>query len=129
MSTATAILAAMDTYDTFRWASELFEQRDYYRAADVLQHLLEQHDGADTLEVRELLARSLYHSAQVGRAAEAAEEIVRRDPSNAYAALLLSRSLERASRTEEAASARRLAAALGAPGMGAPGLATTGTAA
>ena len=114
-------LERIDTYEAYRWARDLFEQRDYYTAARVFQRLVDDHgrdadaDGGDGLgEVRELLARSYYHSAQVGRAAEVARDLLDRDPGHAYAALLLTRSLERSSRPDEAASARRIAGALGA---------------
>jgi Flp pilus assembly protein TadD len=109
------MLALMSPYDAYRLAEDLFEQRDHYRAAEVLRHLVDTHpDERDLSAARELLARAYYHSAQVGRAAETAREILAREPDNAYAALLLTRSLERASRREEAASARRLSDALGA---------------
>jgi Flp pilus assembly protein TadD len=116
VSTLTAMLERLDTYDAYRWAVDLFEHRDYYRAAEVLQHVVDADPGASGLgEVRELLARSYYHSAQTGRAAEAARDLLAHEPTNAYAALLLARSLERRSRRDEADSARRLAVALGAP--------------
>lgn len=116
MSTTSSMLDRMTTYDAYRWALEFFELKDYYRAAEVLQHVVDADPAAPGLgEVRELLARSYYHSAQVGRAAEAARELLLHEPTNAYAALLLARSLERGSRREEADRARRLAVALGAP--------------
>jgi Flp pilus assembly protein TadD len=120
MSTMTALLDRMDAYDALRWAQDLFEQRDYYRAAEALQHVLDDALAADAAagglgEVRELLARSYYHSAQLGRAAEVARDLLEHEPTNAYAALLLARSLERRSRLDEADAARRLAEALGAP--------------
>lgn len=110
------MLEPLETYDAYRWAVDLFEHRDYYRAAEILQHLVDNDPHATGLTaVRELLARAYYHSAQVGRAAEAARELLHHEPTNAYAALLLARSLERASHHEAADSARRLAVALGAP--------------
>lgn len=108
-------LERLGPYDTWRWAVDLFERRDHYTAARVLQHLVDTHPSdAELGEARELLARSYFHSAQLGRAADAARDLLEREPTNAYAALLLARSLERASRHEEAAAARRLADALGA---------------
>jgi len=83
----------------------------------VLRHLVDTHPHpAELGEARELLARSYYHSAQLGRAVEAAREALEHDPTNAYAALLLARALERSSRLGEADGARRMAppAALGA---------------
>ena len=122
MSTLTNTLARLSTYDAYRWARELFDRRDYYTAARVLRHLVDTHQedaglGSGLGEVRELLARAYYHSAQIVPAAEAARELLDHEPTNAYAALLLARSLER--RSEDASAARRLASALGAPGTAA----------
>ena len=110
-----AMLERLDAYDAWRWAVDLFDHRDYYAAATVLQHLVDSHPHESELgEARELLARSYYHSAQLDRAVAAARDLLRRDPANAYASLLLTRALERASRTDEAAAARRVSDALGA---------------
>ena len=108
-------LPSRDAYDAYRWAEDLFEHRDYYAAAKVLRRLVDEHphDG-DLTSARELLARSYYHSAQLERAVETARELLAAQPDDAYAALLLARSLERLSRHDEATAARRLADALGA---------------
>lgn len=112
----TSMLERMSTYDAYRWAEDFFEQKDYFRAAEVLRHVVDTDEEAARLgDVRELLARAYFHSAQTGRAAEEAQELLELEPTNAYAALLLARSLERSSRHEEADAARRLADALGAP--------------
>jgi hypothetical protein len=109
-----SMLARMTPYDAWTWAVDLFERRDYYGAARILQHLVDTHPvEADLGAARELLARSYYQSAQTGRAAEAARDLLARDPAHGYAALLLTRALERSSRGEEAAAARRVADALG----------------
>lgn len=114
MSRTTALLAGMDSHETYRWAADLFDHRDYYTAAEVLQHLVDTHEhDADLGAARELLARAYYHSAQLDRAADAARDLLARDPAHGYAALLLARALERASRKDEATSARRYAEALG----------------
>jgi cytochrome c-type biogenesis protein CcmH/NrfG len=111
----TPMLDRLSAYDAYRWAVDLFEERDYYAAAEVLQHLVDTHPHESELgAARELLARSYFHSAQAGRAAETARDLLDRDPSNAYAALLLTRSLQRSARPEEAAAAQRVADALGA---------------
>jgi Flp pilus assembly protein TadD len=113
-------LRTMAPYDAFRWAEDLFEHRDYYTAATVLQHLVDTHpDERDLMSARELLARSYFHSAQSGRAAEVARDLLDRDPGNAYAALLLARSLQRSAggdpaRRDEARAVRRLADAMSA---------------
>ncbi|HWJ08143.1 MAG TPA: hypothetical protein VNS46_02125 [Nocardioides sp.] len=111
-------LRTLAPYDAFRWAEDLFEHRDYYTAATVLQHLVDTHpDERDLGGARELLARSYFHSAQSRRAAEVARDLLDRDPGNAYAALLLARSLQRsaggdAARRDEARGVRRLADAM-----------------
>jgi len=109
------MLERLEAYDAWRWAVDLFDHRDYYAAATVLQHLVDTHPhDAGLGEARELLARSYFHSAQLDRAASTARDLLERDPSDGYAALLLTRALERSSRREEAAAARRVAAGLGA---------------
>ena len=111
-----AMLDRMSAYDTFRWAVELFERREYYGAARVLQHLVDTHPHDRELgAARELLARSYFHSAQVDRAAAVARDVLERDPVDGYAALLLTRALERSSRRDEAAATRRVADAWGMP--------------
>ncbi len=109
----TPMLHRMSAYDAWRWGVDLFDHRDYYTAATVLQHLVDTHPHqADLGEARELLARSYYHAALLDRAVVAARDLLDRDPSHAYAALLLTRALERSSRHDEAAAARRLSDAL-----------------
>lgn len=116
MSTVSSMLERMSTYDAYRWAEDLFGEKDYYRAAEILRHVVDTDEEAARLgEVRELLARAYFHSAQTGRAADEARLLLELEPTNAYAALLLARSLERSSRHREADAARRLADALGAP--------------
>ena len=109
----TPMLDRLSAYDTWRWALDLFDHRDYYAAATVLEHLVDTHPHqAELGEARELLARSYYHAALLDRAVEAARDLLERDPSHGYAALLLTRALERSSRHDEAAAARRLSDAL-----------------
>jgi Flp pilus assembly protein TadD len=62
----------------------------------------------------ELLARSYFGSAQLGRAEEALTRLVELAPTNAWARRALARTLERQSRTAEAAVHHRVADALGA---------------
>jgi hypothetical protein len=112
----------MELYDRFTWARDLFAHRDYRGAARVLEALLAEAEASeDSLthglaDARLLLARAYYHSAQLRRAEEAARAVLAEDPTDAYAALLLARTLERGSRHAEAAGVMSLAAALGAPG-------------
>lgn len=110
----TPMLERLDAYDAWRWAVDLFDHRDYYAAATVLQHLVDTHPHeAELGEARELLARSYFHSAQLDRAVGCARDLLERDPSDGFAALLLARALERSSRREEAAAVRRLSDVLG----------------
>ena len=107
-------------YDRYRWAEDLFDHRDYFAAARVLEALLDEAAerpgdvGHDLAETRLLLARAYYHSAQLGRAETTVRDLLADHPTDAYAALLLARTLERRSRRDEARSAFRVAEALGA---------------
>jgi len=108
------MLERLSPYDAWRWAVDLFDHRDYHAAAQVLQHLVDTHPReAELGEARELLARSYFHAALLGPAVEAARDLLERDPSHAYAALLLARALERSSRHDEATAVRRLSEVLG----------------
>ena len=108
-------------YDRYRWAEDLFAQRDYRGAARVLEALLAEAGarpdevGHGLAEARLLLARAYYHSAQLRRAEATTRELLTDNPTDAYAALLLARTLERGFRHDEARAAFRLAEALGAP--------------
>lgn len=92
-----------------------FDERRYVPAAERLEWILEQPmDHRHGLgDVRELLARSYYHSARLKPAEEAARAILADDPTHAYAALLLGRVLQRQGRADEAKAPLALAAALG----------------
>lgn len=105
-------------YDSWRWAEEQFSQRDYIGAARTLEGIIEHPDADDAylVQVRELLARSYYHSARLAPAENAAREALLADPANGYMALLLSRSLERQGKKEEAAKYRLRAQTLGEEG-------------
>lgn len=69
--------------------------------------------GHGTAEMHLLLARAYFHSAQLGRAATAAREVIDQCPDDAYAHLLLGRSLQRSGRSDEARGPLRLAELLG----------------
>ncbi len=111
------LTAPKSSYEAWRWAEDLFAERDYYGAAKMLEGLLADAGEMEPYlgQVRELLARSYYHSAQVHKAVEASRAALEFEPDNAYLTLLLSRSLERAGQREEADTYRRIADALGAP--------------
>lgn len=105
----------MTDLDRYRTAELLFSQRRYVDAAHELTVLL----GADAPpygvgDAPLLLARAYYHSAQLHRAEAAARGLVERDETDAYAALLLARTLTRLGRPDEARGWRRRAEALGA---------------
>jgi FMN reductase len=89
----------------------LFESRDYIKAAELLADVAG--EVPFQTDLRLLLARAYYHSAQLGKAEAQLRVIVDRDPVEHYAHLLLGRTLERQGRPEEAAPWLRLAAAFG----------------
>lgn len=89
-----------------------FDAKDYATAARMLAPLAGEEPR--NLAVRQLLARAYYHSAQLDRAAGELRALVEQDPADAYAHLMLGRTLERQSRPEEASRHLRLAEAMGA---------------
>lgn len=116
------------------WAQGLFERGDYLAAATALAELVEEleqptggspvpgPEGAGdaepqilhgTTELRLLLARAYFHSAQFGRAETVLIRIVEECPTDAYAHLLLGRTLQRSGRHEDAARPLALAEILG----------------
>lgn len=99
-----------------RWARAhgLFDTGEFDAAAALLAELVATTESAaDTLAVRLLLARAYYHSAQLHHAEAEARAVLDADPANAYAWLLLGRTLERQSRHAEAGGPLRMAAAMG----------------
>lgn len=88
-----------------------FEAKDYAFAAGMLARLAREEPR--NLAVRQLLARAYYHSAQLDRAAHELRTLVEQDPADAYAHLMLGRTLERQSRPREASRHLRLAEAMG----------------
>jgi FMN reductase len=95
----------------FARAHGLFDTKDFHAAATLLAALAT--EVPDDLAVRLLLARAYYHSAQLERAETEARAVLDADPANAYAHLLLGRTLQRMSRHAEATGPLRLAAAMG----------------
>jgi Flp pilus assembly protein TadD len=100
-----------------RWvrAQALFEERAYREAAVLLTELLDAAPDVrhELTDVRLLLARSLYHSAQLNGAIRVATELLEHDPNEPYAHLLVGRSLQRQGRADEAQPHLRLAELLG----------------
>lgn len=104
----------LTAHDRYRTGTLLFEQRRYAEAAVEFETLLGTDAPAYGLgDARLLLARAYYHSAQLGRAERAARDLVERDASDGYAALLLARTLKRQGRGGEAGPWFTRAAALG----------------
>lgn len=100
-----------------RWlrAQELFTERAYREAAVLLTELLADPGEVvhELTDVRLLLARSLFHSAQLDGTVRVATELLEHDPNEPYAHLLLGRALQRQGRREEAQPHLRLAELLG----------------
>jgi Tfp pilus assembly protein PilF len=97
-------------------AHGLFDAREFDAAASILAELSSEvadGTGPDAVAVRLLLARAYYHSAQLRRAEAEVRAVLAADPANAYAHLLLGRTLERLSRHAEARGPLRLAEAMG----------------
>jgi hypothetical protein len=104
----------MTAFEEYERAKLFFDANDYLEAAKILVTVVA---GAPAdLAPRLLLARAYYHSAQLGRAETELRWIVERHPTEAYALLMLGRTLERQSRRDEAQPYLRLATALGAEG-------------
>lgn len=95
-----------------RWerARLFFDAKDYTAAGRTLAGLVD--EVPEQTGPRLLLARSYYHSAQLGRAEAELRKVVERDPVEHYARLMLGRTLERQGRHTEAEPHLRIAAAL-----------------
>jgi predicted Zn-dependent protease len=100
----------MDLLEEYRRAEMFFEAGDPSGAARLLEPIVEAEP--DNASVRQLLARSYFQSAQLGRAEEQLREMIVRDPSDHYAHHVLGRTLERQGRAQEALSHLRIAAAM-----------------
>ncbi|MDR7253184.1 Flp pilus assembly protein TadD [Nocardioides sp. BE266] len=103
------------THDRWVRAQALFDERAYREAAVLLAELLDDPGdvGHELTDVRLLLARSLFHSAQLDGTIRVATELLEHDPNEPYAHLLLGRSLQRKGRRDEAQPHLRLAELLG----------------
>lgn len=100
----------MDVVTTVRTARAYLDAGAPLDALHVLETVAEhlEQDVAGQL----LLARAYYASAQLGRAEQALRRVLAQDPSDSWARVLLGRTLERASRPQEALAQLRLAAAM-----------------
>lgn len=102
-----------EPFDVIANAHEMFDAKKYKEAAALLLTLQDAPEFTSR-SVQELLARSYYHSAQLTKAADTARSLLQGDPTNVDAAVLLTRSLERAGKKDDADAARRVATSLGA---------------
>lgn len=94
----------------FGMAEMHFEGRRYREAVELLEVIIEEVPG--NASVRTLLARAYFHAAMLQRAEQEARELIARSPVDAYAHIILARSLQRQSRHDEALGYLRVAAAL-----------------
>ncbi|OSP35790.1 hypothetical protein B7767_36755 [Streptomyces sp. 13-12-16] len=96
--------------ERLRLAEALLDKGDPLGCLTLLGALMEEHP--EERSVRMLAARAHYHSAQLSRARDGLERLVAENPDDAYARLLLGRTLERRGEGEEAARHLRIAAAM-----------------
>ncbi|KRC87530.1 hypothetical protein ASE25_16035 [Terrabacter sp. Root85] len=107
------------------WAQGLFERGDHVAAATALAELVDEVESSRTAgtaddavlhsvtDLRLMLARAYFQSAQLGRAEATLNEVIEQSPTDPYAHLLLGRTLQRAGRHAEAARPLALAEILG----------------
>jgi Flp pilus assembly protein TadD len=112
MTTSTGPLALR-----LSWARSLADRGDHLAAASALADLVAETRDADVLhdttELRLLLARSYFGSAQLGRAESVLRELVEERPTDGYVHLLLGRTLQRQRRHDDARRHLALAEVLG----------------
>ncbi|WP_028649790.1 tetratricopeptide repeat protein [Nocardiopsis sp. CNT312] len=99
-----------NTYDTFNRARMFMELGDPIYAARTLEPAVEAEPESRSL--LELLGRAYFHSAQLNKAEQTFRRIIELDPVDNWAHIALARTLERQSRSEEAAIYRRMHAAM-----------------
>jgi predicted Zn-dependent protease len=99
-----------DLLEEYRRAVMYFDAGDPIRAAKLLEPIVAAEPGH--ADVRLLLARAYFHSAQLGRAEEQLRVLIERDPADHYARFVLGRTLERLSRPVEALPHLRMASAM-----------------
>jgi predicted Zn-dependent protease len=101
---------SLSVAESYERGQRYFDAHDYISAAEYFADVVDA--VPDDVAARLLLARAYYHSAQLTRAEAALREVIARDPSEAYAYLMLGRVLQRQSRHAEAETPLRLAAAM-----------------
>lgn len=99
------------------WARGLFDRRDFSAAATALRELVDESATSEhlhgTADLRLLLARAYFGSAQLGRAETELQGLVEDAPADGYLHLLLGRTLQRRGRHEDAQRHLALAEVLG----------------
>lgn len=95
---------------SYSLAQTYVEERRYRDAVEMLLPLVE--DRPRDIAVRILLAQAYFHQALLAPAEEQLRIILDQDPTESYARLMLTRTLERQSRHTEAATHRRLLAVM-----------------
>jgi Flp pilus assembly protein TadD len=111
------------------WARSLFDHGDFSAAASALAALVAELDGEldgdsrgtgepgatlhGTSELRLMLARAYFGSAQLGRAESTLRRLVEDAPDDGYLHLLLGRTLQRQARHDDASPHLALAEVLG----------------
>jgi predicted Zn-dependent protease len=103
--------------ERYTQARGLFEHGEYQAAADLLAALVDESALEPplhgTTELRVLLARAYFHSAQLGRAETVLRAVLAEHPDDAYANLVLGRTLQRQGRAPEARPHLAMAELLG----------------
>ncbi|MER5642247.1 tetratricopeptide repeat protein [Kitasatospora sp. NPDC002227] len=99
------------SYEEYQRANLFFDSKDYAGAAAILAPIVEAEPGHRAAV--ELLGRSYFHSAQLGRAEDVFRRLIELDPGNGWAYEVLGRTLERRGEAAEGARFRKLAAAMG----------------
>lgn len=98
-------------------ARRLFDHGEYQSAAQELSALVDDSTLEPplhgTTELRLLLARAYFHSAQLGRAERVVRAVLADDPDEPYANLVLGRTLQRLGRHDEATPHLAMAELLG----------------
>lgn len=105
-------IRAMEPFEAFRYAEDLFESRYPREAVRVLEPVIEAEPR--NAAVWELLGRAHFAAAHLGPAEEAFRVLIELEPTSAWAQTALGLALDRQSRHREGAVHHRLAAALGA---------------
>ena len=102
----------IDLHSEYLRADLFFAMGQPTEAARILERVVAAEPANEA--ALELLARSYFGSAQLGRSEATLTRLVELAPTNGWARRALARTLERQSRTDEAAVHHRMADALGA---------------